>query len=1022
MRPFLRFAFAWIVLQSIVKADQPAIVFDRDIRPILADKCFACHGPDEETREAGLRLDIRDGAIQPAESGKAALVPGKPDESSLVRKIFSTRDSVVMPPPKSNKTLNDREKAAIRQWIADGAEYQEHWAFVPPKKSNPPKTDSSWPRNPIDTFLLAKMKTAGLSPSPEADRTTLIRRATLDLTGLPPTIAEIDAFLNDASPDAYEKRVDGLLANPCYGERMALDWLDASRFADTHGYHIDAGRDMSRWRAWVIDSYNANKPFDAFAVEQIAGDLLPSATLDQKIASGFNRNHMINFEGGAVPEEYHTAYVIDRVNTTGTVWLGLTVGCAQCHDHKFDPIKQKDYYGLYAFFHNVPENGLDGSKGNAPPLIAAPSADQQADLDRMASEVSAMESRIAMPDAKADADQAAWETSSAASASWRFPSVREALSAGKATMKVLDDATIIIDGENAATDSYRVAIKNDGGDVTAVRVEMLPDDRYPNRGPGRSVNGNIVLTNVRLETLGEPQSPLKIASASADFSQDNFAASLAIDGDAKSGWAISPEFGKPHEIVLVLAEKTSAPELQITLDFHSPFASHQPARFRISTTSSANPAEINTRPVPVKEAIAIAGSKRTDAQRAAIRSYYRATIDANYRGLASEIAAVRKLRSNLEARVPTAMIMAEMATPRDTFILMRGQYDKKGEKVEANVPSFLPALADDLPKNRLGLARWLVRPDHPLTSRVAVNRLWQSFFGTGLVKTSEDFGTQGEQPSHPELLDWLAVDFVKPEDGRAWDVKRLVRMIVTSSAYRQSSVVSRESLAIDPENRMLSRAPRLRLPAEVLRDQALYTSGLLKEKLGGSSVSPYNPPGLWEELMSRSDGANWSAQTYVQNHGDDLYRRTMYTFWKRTCPPPSLATFDAPDRETCTVRRARTNTPLQALVMLNDPTYVEASRKLAERMIREGGDTSETRIALAFRLATSRAPRPEERAILSEIYQTELTKFRSHPDHALKLLSVGEAKRDETLDPAEVAAMSTVAGVILNLDEVVTKG
>ena len=777
------------------RAAELPVDYNRQVRPILSDKCYACHGPDESHREAGLRLDLRDEALAPADSGKPAIVPGRPDESALVKRVFATSRGAVMPPPKTGKTLTATEKQALRDWVAQGAKFQTHWAFQPPRKPPLPKVkNETWVRNPIDRFILARLEAEGLKPEPEADRATLARRLSLDLTGLPPTPADVDAFLADPRPDAYERLVDRLLASPHYGERLALDWLDAARYADTHGYHIDSGRDMTRWRDWVINAFNRNLPFDRFTVEQLAGDLLPSPTLDQKIASGFNRNHMITFEGGVIPEEYLTAYIVDRVNTTGTVWLGLTVACTQCHDHKFDPITQKEFYQFYAFFNGVPENGVDGSKGNAAPSIKAPSPAEQAALDR------------------------------------------------------LDAAILTAQAEMSAGGEKRIKAARD-----------------------------------RLDRL-------------------------------------------------------------------------------------------------------------------------------------------ERERKDLDEKVPTTMVMASMTKPRDTFLLVRGQYDKKGEKVEANVPAFLPPLPAGAPRDRLALARWLVDPKHPLVGRVTVNRFWQAFFGTGIVKTAEDFGSQGEPPTHADLLDWLAVEWTTPESGGTpWDVKALVRRIVTSATYRQRSSATPATIASDPENRLLARGPRVRLPAEFVRDQALAVSGLLNPEIGGKSVAPYQPAGLWEELMSRADGKNWSAQVYEQSHGKDLYRRTMYTFWKRTSPPPSLATFDAPDRETCTVRRARTNTPLQALVLLNDPTYVEAARKLAERTLTEGGGSPSDRIAFAFRLCTARRPTPEETAVLTDVLGADLARFRSDPAAARKLLSVGESTGNGKLDPVEHAAWTTVASVILNLDEVLNK-
>ncbi len=782
------------------KSKPPRIDFARQVRPILSENCFRCHGPDHEERKAKLRLDIKEGAFGKLRSGGRAIVPGNSKKSELIARITAAEISERMPPAKINKHLSPQQIDLLRQWIDQGADWHEHWAFVPPTRPELPKVKrTDWARNAIDYFILARLEKERMQPSPEADRTTLIRRLTLDLTGLPPSPAEVAAFLADKSSDAYEKLVDRLLSSPHYGERMALDWLDAARYADTHGYHIDSGRDMSRWREWVIDAFNRNLPFDHFTIDQVAGDLVPKATLAQKVASGFNRNHMINFEGGAIPQEYHAAYIVDRVNTTSTVWLGLTVACAQCHDHKYDPISQKEYYQLYAFFHNVPENGLDGSRGNAAPVLKAPTRLQEKKLAALEKEANQIAKQLAAP----------------------------------------------------------------------------------------------------------------------------------------------------------MAE--------------------------------------------------------------------------GVKGLQARLAKIKQEKAQIEKNMPTTMVMDEMAKPRDTFVLIRGQYDKPGKKVQAVVPASLPPMPTGAPANRLGLARWLVSPDNPLTARVIVNRYWQMVFGTGLVKTAEDFGSQGEQPSHPQLLDWLAVEFRQPSSAplgvggkSAWNIRGIVRLIVTSSTYRQSARVTPELLAKDSDNRLLARGPRFRLQAEFIRDQALAVSGLLNREIGGPSVFPYQPKGLWQELASRADSKNWSAQFFVQSHGKDLYRRSMYTFWKRTSPPPQMIALDAPDREVCTVRRSRTNTPLQALILMNDPTYVEASRKFAERMMTEAKSIEE-RIALGFRLATARTPNEKEMAVLKKVLDKQLAVYRQDAKAAMKLLAIGESRRNEELQPAELAAWTIVASVILNLDETVTK-
>ncbi|HEY2839547.1 MAG TPA: PSD1 and planctomycete cytochrome C domain-containing protein [Pirellulales bacterium] len=1027
---------------SVSPAPKPGaperVEYNRDVRPILGNHCFKCHGFDAKERKAELRLDISDEARKAASSGATPIVPAKPDESELVKRVFATDEAVIMPPAETNHHLTDREKNLLRRWIAEGAEYQPHWSFIAPKRQTPPAVaNANWPRNTIDRFILAKLEAEGLRPSPEADRSTLLRRLSFDLTGLPPTPAEVDAFLLDNSHEAYDRVVDRLLASPHFGERLAQDWLDAARFADTNGYHIDNGRDMTRWRDWVIRSFNQNRPFDRFTVEQVAGDLLPDATFEQKIASGFNRNHMINFEGGAIPEEYQTAYVVDRVNTTSTVWLGLTVACSQCHDHKYDPLTQKDFYRLYAFFNNLPENGLDGRTGNSPPLVKAPNAEQSGKLDELTAKVASLEKEIAGDLPEVDAAQAAWEAEQVAApvVPWSALSPESVTSAGGATLQKQEDGAILVTGANPATETYTF-IAEASAPITAIRLEALADDSLPVKGPGRSHNGNFVLTDVKLATTAgtadsKPQA-VKLASAWADFSQEQFPIDQAIDKRKETGWAILPEVGKSH-IAVFRSEQPLAAEagrrVVITLDFHSKFAEHQIGRFRLSVTDAAQPIEPGVLPPDVRKLLAIASADRSAAERAELRKFYREQISPQIKLKNTQLLGLKNDRMEFEKSIPTAMVMQEMESPRETFMLVRGQYDQRGEKVSAGVPGSLPQLPEGAPANRLGLARWLVDPGNPLVARVAVNRYWQMFFGMGLVKTSEDFGSQGELPSHPELLDWLATEFVAPTPtsngsgaSGTWDVKALCRQIVTSAAYRQASHARPELRSRDPENRWLARAPRPRLHAEFIRDQALAVSGLLNDQIGGSSVSPYQPPGLWEELSYRDDGKNWTAQSYTQSHGPDLYRRTMYTFWKRTSPPPTLITFDAPDRETCLVRRSTTNTPLQALVLLNDPTYIEAARKLAERIMTEAPADVDERIALAFRLATARRPNERETAVLRRAYEQQLAAYRANPAAAEKLLAVGESPRNEKLDAADLAAWATVANMILNLDETVSKG
>ncbi|MDP6678237.1 MAG: PSD1 and planctomycete cytochrome C domain-containing protein [Verrucomicrobiota bacterium] len=757
-------------MASSVTAWEP-VRYNRDVRPILSENCFECHGPDAAKRKADLRLDA--GAL-----GQAVVVPGQPEASELFQRITHADPEERMPPVDSSRALTSSDIETLRAWISQGAKWESHWAFNPPRQpTTPPAKNSAWPRGAIDRFILAKLERAGLKPSPAADRETLLRRVAFDLTGLPPTPAEIDAFLADTSPRAYEAVVDRLLASPRYGERMAIDWLDAARYADSHGYSLDRRRVMWPWRDWVIAAFNDNMPFHQFATEQLAGDLLPGATLAQKVATGFNRNHSIQSEGGVINEEYRVETVVDRVETTAAVFLGLTFGCARCHDHKYDPISQREFYEFYALFNNVPETAHVGNsdKQADKPFVKVPSPAQRGQMDRQRSEIAALEKK---PEA-------------------------------------------------------------------------------------------------------EPQ-----------------------------------------------------------------------------------------------------------------------------------LKAARKALDALGQEVPTAMVMGEKTPPRKTFVLNRGQYDQPGEvEVRAGLPAALGQWPAGAPRNRLGLARWLVSAENPLTARVTVNRLWQMHFGTGIVKSSEDFGAQGEWPSHPALLDWLATEFVRG----GWNRKAMHKLIVMSATYRQSSRVTPALLEADPANRLLARGARFRLPAEMIRDHALSAGGLLVGWLGGESVRPYQPPGLWDDVVYEN------VPRFVQDHGEKLYRRSLYTYWKRSVPPPNMQAFDAPSREVCVLTRAKTNTPLAALVLMNDPTFVEASRKLAGRVLRDGGATAESRLTLLHRLVCGRHPTEHELGLLSGALAELQTSFHAEPAAAKRLLEVGETPRDESLDAAELAAYASLANAVLGTDEAITR-
>lgn len=762
-------------------AVKPAMIrFAREIRPILSDKCFKCHGFDPKSRVSGVRLDTEAGAFAALATGRA-FVAGKPALSRAYLRMIEKDPARRMPPPDSHRTLTAKQIELIRKWIVQGAKYEKHWAFTPPSRPALPKVkNADWTKNPIDAFILEKLEAHKLLPSPEVSKETLIRRVTLDVTGLPPSLAEREAFLADKSPKAYAKVVDRLLSSPRFGERMAWEWLDAARYADTNGYQEDRYRPMYPWRDWVVEAFNKNLPFDQFTVEQLAGDLLPNATFTQKLATGFNRNHMLNGEGGRIPEESRVEYVVDRVDTTSTLWMGMTLACARCHDHKFDPLAQKEYYRLYSYFNNITETGgidRDGVAFPAMPYLVGEDAQR---ADALQQQIATLEKRAA---------------------------------------------------------------------------DAAPDVK---------------------------------------------------------------------------------PAAQKELD------------------------------------------------------------------------AVKKQLTDLRNAAPQVMIMEERPTPREAFIMERGAYDKPGEKVMMGVPAVLNPLPKDAPNNRLGFAKWLVSPENPLTARVAVNRLWQTVFGMGLVKTAEDFGAQGSPPSHPDLLDWLASEYVRLK----WDTKALLRLLVTSATYRQSSAVSPQLLTADPENRLYARAPRYRLPAFMLRDQALFVSGLLVEKLGGAPVKPYQPEGVWEDF-------SYGKITYAQDHGEALYRRSLYTFWRRSMAPTTL--FDTASRRVCQVRTERTNTPLQSLTLLNDVTYTEASRLLAERVFKEGGATPDSRLALAFRLAVGRNLTAIESKILLKRLKATTEYYRAHLPEAEKLLSVGEKPRDKAFDAAEIAALSAVMSVILNLDEVLNK-
>ncbi len=1017
------------------------IEFNRDVRPILSDKCFSCHGPDAAVKRIPLRLDS-EAAAKADLGGRRAVVEGKPEQSVLIQRITAEKRAMRMPPVHTGLSLTDAQIATLRDWIAQGAKWEKHWSFLPPKRPAVPPVESAWPRNPIDRFVLARLQREGLAPSPEASRETLIRRVSLDLTGLPPTPAEIDSFLGDTSARAYEKVVDRLLSSPRYGERMAARWLDAARYADTNGYQFDGEREMWRWRDWVIDAFNRNEPFDQFTLEQIAGDLLPGATLDQKIATGFSRNHRANTEDGIIPEEYAVEYVVDRVETTSTVFLGLTMGCARCHNHNYDPITQKEFYRFFAYFNNIPENGRAMKYGNSPPLIPAPTREQQSALDAMNRKIAAAEGFLKSRADLLAKSQHDWEQSLAGKEP-QFWAPRAELASSfpleqTGDLKPAGDVGFVpgLAGQAARLDGTSLLLAPGAGafdiddrfSITAwIRSGTTPNgavvtrmsDKPEGKGYGLyAVDGklhfhltsNYVNDALRVET-GPVLSAGKWHHVAVTYAGSKMAESIRLFVD-----------GRPVEFTVGM-ETLYRPFRNAGSKFTEPLriggGGGPKNRFR----GWIDEVRLYSRVVPEDQIAAAAvgspldrlaakpAAQRSAAETNALRWQFLANAaPADVREAWSRLESLRSERDQLERTFPTVMVMAERPQRRQTHFLIRGHYSTPGEAVDPGLPEVLPPLPAGAPHNRLGFARWLVDPGNPLLARVAVNRMWQILFGIGLVKTTEDFGAQGEWPSHPELLDWLATRFI---DG-GWDTKAMLKTIVMSAAYRQSSKASSELLQRDPENRLVARGPRVRMPAEMVRDQALLAAGLLTPKLGGPSVRPYQPEGLWKDLIMQD-------MEYVQSKGPDLYRRSLYTFWKRTVAPPMMMNFDAANREACVVRENRTNTPLQALNLMNDVTFIEAARWIGRRMIREGGDEAGSRLRFGFRLVTGRAPSPAEAEVLRNNLNYHLDHFAGKEDAALRYLRQGDTPPDPALNPKELAAYASVASLVLNLDEAITK-
>lgn len=1003
-------------------ADAPVpetVQFNRDVRPILSDNCYFCHGFDKDKRKAGLRLDTLEAQRERRDEG-TPVVPGKPTESLLLQRILSKDPDEVMPPSDHPKRLSARDIAVLNRWIEQGATFEGHWAYLPPKKPAVPTLDGQQTSNPIDAFILQRLRAEGLSPSPEADRVTLIRRLSFDLTGLPPEPSEVKAFVDDAAPDAYERLVDRLLASPRYGERMAMYWLDLVRYADTIGYHSDNPMNVSPYREWVVHALNENMPFDRFTIEQLAGDLLPTPTTAQKVASGYNRLLQTTEEGGAQAKEYVVKNLTDRVRNYSTVWLGQTVGCAQCHDHKFDPVGIKDFYTMAAFFADVQETPIGRREAGMP----VPSPTQEAEIREIDQAIAAARGRMSAPLPELATSQEAWETKLKAGngdVGWTVLRPSDLQSKQKQTLTI--DADGIVRASAAKknyprTETYTLSIEAPAAGTTALRLEVLTDDDLPGKGPGASPNGNFVLTEVKAERVDPTKDrksgrrDLKFARVTASHSQESFPAALTVDGKNDTGWAILPETGKPHEAILEFDAPLVVPageRLVVTLDFASGFPQHLFTRFRLSATTNAAPAGLKSIPPPVQKALVVAESDRNPDQRAKVAEFYRT--------IAPELADVRRTIGELEQKkadllksVPTSLVSTS-GNPRVVRVLARGDWqDETGPEVQPAIPEVLGKLpVEGRRATRLDLAHWTIAKDNPLTGRVYVNRAWKMFFGQGLSKVLDDLGLQGEWPTHPELLDWLAVDFA--ENG--WDMKRLNRLLVTSRTYRQSSRSTPALREKDPYNRLYARQSSFRIDAEMVRDNALGVSGLLVEKIGGKSVFPYQPRGYWFAL-------NFPTREWENDTGEGLYRRGLYTHWQRSFLHPSLLAFDAPSREEATCDRARSNIPQQALVLLNDPTYVESARVLAAAVLRQPGDEL-AKLNLAFQKVTSRMPTADELAVFLELLGKHRAEYAADVAAAKQLLAVGSAPVPDDLPPSELAAWTSVARVMLNLSETITR-
>ena len=1032
----------------------PPVDFQRVVRPILSENCFHCHGPDGNTRMADLRLDTREGVFAKRENG-VPVVPGNLQASLLYQRITQTDPALKMPPENSHKVLTDAQKDILKRWIADGATWKEHWSFVSPSRASLPLVKKKeWVRNSIDGFVLAKLEAAGLEPAPEADRRALIRRLSLDLTGLPPTPAEVEQFVSDSSPQAYDKLVDRMMTSKHWGEHRGRYWLDAARYADTHGIHIDNYREMWPYRDWVISAFNRNLPFDRFTIEQVAGDLLPNRTVEQQIASGFHRCNVTTNEGGAIPEEFEAIYAKDRVDTTGTVWLGLTVGCATCHDHKFDPISSKDFYSMAAFFRNTTQNAMDGNIPDTPPILVVPKGPDVERWDQLNREERTLLERMRLAQKQpgkafgkwlqsesrselvapvdASSQLAILSLGSAASLEYRGKneavSLKDGLALGdgpRANSKALHfgaKAQVEVPGvdEFSSEKAFSIAtwiLSPQNDDNFVIASQMNPDDK--DRGWLVELGARVPMLKLTgdegkaISARGEHLRQLKPGTwnhlvVTYDGSREQAGMRIYLNGKSV------PALGNAAAVDLRGEIRTDKP-LRLGSDGKRFFDGGAIAEFRIFNRAlTEDEAQLTFAWSELQPSLSRPRDQLTEVERQNLHLFFLNNEDKNYRALVAKRQGVDAQQRDVRRRSAVTHVMQERSDSQPmAHILFRGQYDQPRQQVQPNVPTALPPMPASFPRNRLGLAQWLIDPSNPLTARVTVNRFWQELFGTGLVKSSEDFGSQGQAPSHPELLDWLAVEF--RESG--WDVKKFFKLLVTSSAYRQSAQANEAKLKADPENRLLSRGPRFRMDGEMVRDYALAASGLLVPTIGGPSVKPYQPQGIWETVAMI--GSN--TQFYKQDTGDKLYRRSLYTFWKRSAPPASMEIFGAPTRESCTVRRERTDTPLQALVVMNDTQFVEAARTLAQRALKSVGGNVDSEIDFVTTHLLGRAFDATERDVTRKAYQDYLQHFAAHPDEGKKLLSVGESKPDEHLAVPESAALTMVANQVMNLDEGLNK-